>query len=503
MNRRIVIVALVLLMGPALVWADNTVVDGQNSPADTLVAVQDGDGNYAEFQQDADISNVGGVEQEGYRNSTVIKQSDGGPNASTNEACVDQYGDDNEADVTQNTNGGHNTADVKQDGGYFLCFRLPGDRNIARMVQDSIDGDNTLNVRQAGWDNLAEVTQDGPLNNTIDVGQWGVANIIDMGNSQTSATGNNSADIYQKGYANELHATQNAHGDNTLKVVQSDWLCGDENYIWISQDSSAGKNDADVRQFGDDNYVKFTQIGAGDNSIDIDQRGDDNWVGGITPGFTPSGVQWAAIQDGDGGNLLDVYQKGDDNMAAVSQGSFYGKNEAHVDQKGDRNQLGVQQIGNGDNYLDADQYENGCFRKGSDNFAWLEQTTTGCGGSNSATIDQEGDGNKLYGASQGFCCGNCCGICGPVAVLEPGLPAVQTSATGSNTLNLIQEDGGNIVGLYQNACGSNTANIEQWNGGNTAAIYQDSYSGSNSVTLAQYGGDTVNIHQTGPANNVY
>jgi hypothetical protein len=163
------------------------------------------------------------------------------------------------------------------------------------------------------------------------------------------------------------------------------------------------------------------------------------------------------------------------------------------------NYASVRQPGGLDNDIDVDQNAGTSnyllqVQYGKNDIVNLKQTAKT---SNSAVTYQGNWGvnepnNVLYGATLGSW--------GPL--YDNTKPATQTSANSSNTLTLDQDGESNKVGLYQNGFDYNKAEIDQDGGFNSLLIYQTNTNGYNSVISNQLGGhNSASVLQTTLSGN--
>jgi hypothetical protein len=210
--------------------------------------------------------------------------------SASNMADVDQSGNSNRAQISQNN--WDNEAIQKQIG----------DRNDATIWQDevavvtgSLFGSDLAIQNQTGNDNKATIDQGTSGNQPLpSVGTFTLMNPLTVA-IPVPPHGNNDATQTQVGNFNLAYTSQG----------------GLRNVSMISQNSTSqsatalNKNEANHYQFGNDNRASSTQIGF-KNLDNILQEGNMNSVVSMQNGFS-SGNMSAVSQQGNG-NMLNVSQ---------------------------------------------------------------------------------------------------------------------------------------------------------------------------------------------------
>ncbi|MDD3319953.1 MAG: hypothetical protein PHS59_00720 [Paludibacter sp.] len=203
---------------------------------------------------------VAGMFQDGKRNDAFISQY-GTYKVTTQDAWVNQIGNDNESDQIQNTFWGSS-----------FVLQL-GDKNTA--LTNQITGNEFhADIRQVGDENTAEIFQVGDNGNTAK--NWASADQRgDKNTSFQSQDGSlNKSFAYQQGEENLSRLYQTGIGN---EVISSQYGCNNSSKLMQSDGSTA-----DIYQRGDDNTLKGImgfddEYALSDNSsLLLRQWGDDN-----------------------------------------------------------------------------------------------------------------------------------------------------------------------------------------------------------------------------------
>jgi hypothetical protein len=375
----------------------------------------------------------------------AFSQGTPGQTLSNNQAYVHQENDDLNFTGSQANNGfvqQHST-----QGSYL---------NSSQTAKN----DNLLNVAQVGHSNQALLGQ-----TSLGVGNNRYDNDAAIFQHGAGIGGQNFANVDQYGrYDNDLYVSQVGYRNYLVGIDPSGDLANANSMIDLS-DSSAQVAADGGSGGGGWNNLQVIQGGLRYGST-WDTRGSNNRIGLSQNADSQSNT---GVNDGLGNNDAQFQQYGDDHRAAVVQETNHGSNIIRSLQEGTGNRVSVSQdTETGDNVLNN-------YQTGTDNRASLQQESEA---GNTATIEQDGTSNRLYGAEIGS---------GVNAVdFAVNTPAKQISADGVNLLNLRQEGIDNRAGLYQEAVDNNTANILQIDGGNRLAAHQTS-AGSNDLGVYQSG----------------
>lgn len=391
--------ALALMMGGAL-------ADGNNSDL-----AQFGDSNEAQITQSSGAGNNAIVRQ-----GTVIAGND--RKSYDASAVITQSGDDNRAGTGANPIlqwGSQNSLTVLQQG----------DENLVNnLVQSAIPNHETVNGR-----NQAVVTQATNGNSVNRVSQIDARTGVDrsgVSNSlvieQSVGDGNSIQAIFQSRYGGAAGDERNTTGVRQQGAGNSVGGAGLNIVVQVGH-----SNDIDILQDGSSNHVGYvaqaaqesTQFNTGsgwgsglNNWAVVNQSGSDNIVQNV-------------LQFGDD-NTASILQSGDGNVAASSQkgvgnlttiGQFSDDNQASVAMVGDDNGVVVVQGLGPDNIASVDITGNanglGLSFTGAASGLGLtsglinqsgtgnEASLTIAGNSNAFAFNQIGDGNTITGSQSG------------------------------------------------------------------------------------------------------
>jgi len=218
---------------------------------------QQGFSNHSDIDHNGD-NNTGDVNQIGWSNYT--KQVVGVGYAENNMASSSQEGELNVA--YQNQYFDNNTATIIQRSRTSSPWLSEGKRNYAKQYQNS--GSNgaagsVAMIEQRGNDNKAEQTQNGS-NNDADTFQNGFMNMsVENQTSVSGGTVSNTSDVDQFGRNNKACVNQDAIGANNMsEIVQR----GTWNTALVDQTATAtamGDNNSFVNQTGRANSACVTQ----------------------------------------------------------------------------------------------------------------------------------------------------------------------------------------------------------------------------------------------------
>ena len=312
--------------------------------------------------------------------------------AQSNDASVDQSGDDNDATIEQI--GSQNQADLIQrnfgSSGHVADIFQDGSQNTADVLSQGGVGTNTVDLDQLGtgnettiaqlWgQNAAEVMQDGSDNvvnlqhrgsfqSSADIVQGGDRNsavILDVGQTGSNPNTNNDAIVSQTGDDNSVFIAQGVFGGASESVADFT-QDGDGNYFETKQVRSFN-NSVTGTQVGDDNFYRASLRGS-DNTVTMDMVGDAN-----RGSWSIGSLGWPHQPEG---NTLTIDVDGDDNY---STGSI----------KGDYNTVDITQFGAGNRIGSSWYTTDGVVIEGNHNTTMISQT----GDSHSAALTQMGDGN--------------------------------------------------------------------------------------------------------------
>ncbi|MBS3651490.1 hypothetical protein KEU06_23005 [Pseudaminobacter sp. 19-2017] len=482
--------------------AGNEVWIGQTGNTNTIVIVQEGEGNRAGadnvrflMNQDGDF-NVLSIDQFGWNNHggrTEVGED--------RPSGINQVGDRNEILVEQITTEPSGSNEI--GAVYQQSSRLSGSpANLARIRQ-SEDGAATLgaghflgSVRQIndsenGAANEATIEQSGGgvgLSHSIaSVSQSGTGNTLDIWQTDQS---NAMKAIVQRGEGNFLHSEQGNGQDNLVEFTEQ---FGALNSMKIRQSGSRNV----IQQALQNNEILETGTG---NRIDVAMTGEDN--GGDGRGGVGEFLATATL--GLSGVAQGVFlQMGDDNDLALTivQGAL--------------SKFGFTQIGDGNGIVSAISealgqaaYRNevGVFQQGDDNYIAHSAigsdnvlAVTQVGGRNLADVQQTGqfhttmlriDGYDTNSASAGGFSGD--GLTGAAgAGLSPGtivqkgtLHSVSLVVGGSRNLFGVSQTG-DTHRIDSTMSGSNNQFVAVQTGiGNTSLSQQ--YGSGNGLLVRQY-----------------
>ena len=290
--------------------------------------------NEADVTQNTNASEVN-LDQQGSSNDATVLQTRG----QYHEAQIQQIGNSNELNLTQdNTNtfaeidqlGDANVAQIFQRS---RLFRGPG--NVASSIELTQDGDgNRANIRQD-----AEAGDGGAQTNILSALQYGNDNYLNVDQNRDIGPGYNKAYVEQYGDENTASVTQDGESNSVL-VRQGEYggsynsvadftQTGDGNYFETKQVRSYG-NTVSGTQEGDDNYYRASVRGS-DNTVTMDMLGDANFGS-----WSISSLGWPH-QPAD--NELSIDVVGSDNY---STGRIAGDNNTvTIMQYGEGNRIGT------------------------------------------------------------------------------------------------------------------------------------------------------------------
>ncbi|WP_158551363.1 hypothetical protein [Rhodohalobacter sp. SW132] len=336
--------------------------------------------------------------------------------AQSNDASIDQVGDDHDAMISQtgSLNDAHvlQTADAGREGSDVGTADVTqdGSENSVNLRQRNFFGNNVANITQVGSGNSVQGTSAGSAFlqnhglNIIDVMMEGDDNtlyslrgeaqkntntllldILGDGNTVGLLQEHGYADISLTGSFNDVVLDQKANNNANRQTAYVD-VTGSDNLVDVSQRGQAGT--ADITQNGDDNTAFVRQNGVG-NSVLIEQ--------GVYGGATASIADFTQIGDGNYfetkqvrsvDNRVTGTQLGDDNYYRASVRGE--DNSVSMDVAGDENRgswaissLGWPHQPTG-NSLTLDV-------TGSNNYS----TGSIAGDNNTVTVAQDGLGNRL------------------------------------------------------------------------------------------------------------
>ena len=362
------------------------------------------------------------VDQNGERNSAEISQNGGGNQFGRGLDPVVQYGKRNRIDAKQA--GSRNRAG--SSGAGLLGFE-PGDRGI-----DQTGSGNRFRLRQNGDRNRIETVQQ--TGHALGAGKSDVLGVDQEGHDRIgmliqkndviarNPAEQNKATIDQHGSGNTIAAVRQVGHSNTLVISQAN---GAGNFIGVADQGLLGAADHNaagtikLAQDGSRNTIfAAAQVGH-DNKMRIAQQGDANTV------FAASQIgvsnDMALELNGDG-NSLGASQWGSHNSVRVkvtadrSDGSSDG-NSADISQEGDFNVVKLDIRGDGNGLgsfsgaaaavgLDAGAISQGSLLgTGADNRISLQiddETGSGLGGrANLFAFAQKGSDNTIEGRQFG------------------------------------------------------------------------------------------------------
>ena len=423
---------------------------GAGAGANTGLSIQNGDNNKVRVRQ-------AGTEQ------SVLTFQDNGSGLGGNLAKVRQTGS------VQAASGFQNAAEVNQSGtANQSSTRQEGDLNNAITNQgqnDDSSSGNKASIRQGVADqaesNFAATEQDGNNNQS----------------STVQTYDNSDAYTTQSGDSNKNMINQNAGPNGTDGHEAYAAQLGNRNESAIDQSGNGGRNNAQVRQFGDDNQSKQWQnTNAGSGTVGNSgyvQQGSASGLPVNVPSNTAYTLIFTDIQD----NITPL-----DPGATVINGPSFGARAKQV-QYGKMNEAAAWQTGgssDGTNYAEQVQ------ASGWNNDAAIIQTQIGTG-DNYAKQYQSGDNNL----ANGWQFGN-------------GQKSLQDQRGHRNTALGSQAGSSNLLNQHQRGT-DNTAHSVQHGLANSALIVQrdgQSYTSLQNAGLGAFdlsaGGNQVDVLQLGP-----
>jgi len=445
----------IILCAAALLFGTMAFAQVSGAPDAQVVAPLPGTGghmNAGQSVQNGD-NNAVRVRQAGTENSVYTEQ-DNGFGIGSNLARIMQTGD-----VQAGISAYRNAAEVQQSGTANQSTTVQeGDLNNAYTAQgqnNTASADNKAKIQQGigqqAEENYAAIEQDGDGNNASTL------QIFDNSDAWTT----------QEGDDNGSMIVQNAGPNGSDGHEAYSAQLGNGNEASIDQSGAGGRNNAQVRQFGDDNQSKqwqTTNAGAGmtGNSGYV-QQGSGSGLP-VNPTNTAFNLIFDDIQDN-----IQVIDPG----AAVINGPSYGAKAKQI-QYGKLNEAAVGQLGgssDGHNYAEQVQ------ASGWNNDAAIIQTQVGVG-SNYSKQYQAGD-NNLANSWQ---FGN-------------GHKSLQDQRGHRNSALASQAGSGNLLNQHQRG-NDNRATSVQHGLANAALIVQY---GGNSYVSQQFGtGNQIDVLQLGP-----
>lgn len=337
MIRRALLVASVSLSvsAPALA-AESRVTQEQDGVGNTVFARQmDGYGNVAVQLQEgsyneSSVLQVGSSlraesRQADHRNWLSVTQA--GINSA---ASVSQTGAYNRASIYQDSAGAGHSQQVTQFGngnsvnaqqylgqGSWVTAYQHGPRH-ALYLRQRFDS-NSLQSAQSGFDNLAQVTQEGFHRGTL----------------------------MQSGLRNEVRLDQvGTFGTVVASIISQS---GTDNYAYIEQSASPVGNQVSLRQQGTANSALIDESSFG-GSVDFVQRGSANILtaihstwGGTIRGLSEGDGNRVSLEQYGQDNALELAQSGDGNLVGSYQGGY--QSVATISQAGQANQASLDQSG--------------------------------------------------------------------------------------------------------------------------------------------------------------
>jgi hypothetical protein len=238
--------------------------------------------------------------------------------AQSNDATVDQDGDNNQATVEQV--GSMNQASATQTGNSSEI--IIDQAGVSNYAEANHRGDGFIQQIQSGNDNLARAF--GGDNGWLSQTQIGDDNVALIGVTRNALIQNSSAEQYQEGNGNhaEVEIRQGNGRWNTIYQSQ----IGNDNYA-IVQDMGNGNNVTQLQE-GDENTSIVGNVGnpqLGGMSVLTDQYGNNNH---------------AEVFGSQNDDAL-IFQTGDWNHASISQTA--GSDFAQINQTGNYNTASVSQ----------------------------------------------------------------------------------------------------------------------------------------------------------------
>lgn len=349
--------------------------------------------------------------------------------AQSNDATVDQAGDDNGATVTQS--GLNHDATIEQ----------VGDENMSAITQTSESNDGTS--RQFGNDNESSTVQNGNSNQSWTVQGW----------YSEDAANNTISSVTQNGNGNYTLAYTSLGDNNKVSVEQE--ATGNMAIVmqgWSNPDDYVNDNNASISQFSSDNDARIFQYNGDNNTATVTQQGGNDNNGQISQGYL-----WAV-------NGLNI-------SAAFS-------NEGHIVQNGDQNNATAMQFGDS-NFFDLVQNGSGNVLgeegKVSQGAKWFIQdgdrnqfagvvNSGGLSFSNALSAEQN-DGSTLDFDTEG--------LAGYYGSFQFGDDNKVGLRQGQDDWGLIQQLGNdNTALLHQSGSGGNASTILQHGNNNSSSVIQ-------------------------------
>jgi hypothetical protein len=322
--------------------------------------------NVAETEQDGNQNNVI-IKQIGNENEAESHQYGNQNGASVlqtgneNVGVADQLrGDRNTADVKQegNLNEGYIQQGLTSD--YYVDY-VPSNGEVP-PAYNLYANDNDADVVQIGYENFSSVGQWGN-NNTGSSVQNGDNNVVYIyqgwegtwwGGPALYST-NSKVDIKQYQNGNDARVWQYGGNNNTTNVLQDGlsnlvsvtqgWIYTDLNYDFTNPVLNTKNNFVSINQTGNENKAKMMQLGD-NNLFKLTQNGDGNEVGYFAGSLEPSRNAYFT-QDGNNNKFAGVYINANNDLSFWESQDAEQNNGATLDyqsyQKGDYNTIGLRQ----------------------------------------------------------------------------------------------------------------------------------------------------------------
>ncbi|MEX0661825.1 MAG: curlin repeat-containing protein [Balneolaceae bacterium] len=195
--------------------------------------------------------------------------------AQSNDASIDQVGDDHEATITQvgatNSASVEQTADAGREGDDIGTATVDqdGTGNVVGLRQRAFYGDAEATITQIGDNNRVDDFYQNHGLNLLDVSMTGNDNVLygTQGESQKNA---NSLLLSVIGNSNDMGTFQH-YGSAEVNID------GDYNEVLLSQRSSHSSTEqtANIDLIGSDNFVDVTQTGES-HTANVDVSGSFN-----------------------------------------------------------------------------------------------------------------------------------------------------------------------------------------------------------------------------------
>ena len=378
-------------------------------------------------------SNKGTIDDHGYaRQRNKLDDED----HNRNKSYIEQYGEANDADVTQNIYSGHNKQknEVEVDDGGIAAQK--------NKLKDDDNNKNYSNIYQGGKDN------NGPYQQSN--GEY---------NGNGHHPGDNHATVVQKIYSG---GNQQANDGD----VDGHAILGQLNYL---DDEDRNRNKSEIDQRGKGNEADVTQniYSGGNEQKKQDQQNQEQKNNAVVDGAIVGQLNWLEEYDNNK-NYSDIDQKGKHNDADVEQtigsGRNYQSNQADADggDHGGESFLGGLTLLGQANYLDDEDYnrnKSDIEQRGKGNDADVEQHIYS--GYNSQTNEADVEGGSGFG-------------------LSGQLNWLEEDDNNKNYADIDQTGGGKHKGdKYETPNGENGHHGHHHGGNNYANAVQGIYSGDN------------------------